>query len=178
MVGTWFILLPFFDRGLAAFFFLLFQEMRYGMARVFVTRCFNFSTAFTVDWLTCIHLWKQDLSEVLVLDEIWNSQLFSSAYIFNSQTWISTRILRVCKREFRALHVLFRHVRSHRICWNFFPTNCVLRFLCHFSSDLSHILPVWRKSVVYQLYTFLCITVKGQGHIWLVSSPWQGDNLL
>ena len=101
MVGTWFILLPFFDRGLAAFFFLLFQEMRYGMARVFVTRCFNFSTAFTVDWL--IHLREQDLSEVLVLDEISNSQLFSSAYIFNSQTWISTRILRVCKREFRAL---------------------------------------------------------------------------
>ena len=70
------------------------------------------------------------------------------------------------------VHVLFRHVRSHWICWKFFPTNwtIVLRFLCHFSSDLSHILPVWRKSVVYQLYTFLRMTVKGQGvHIWLVS---------
>ena len=106
MVGTWFILLPFFDRRLAAFFFLLFQEMRYGMARVFVTRCFNFSTAFTVDWL--IHLWEQDLSKILVLDEKSNSQLFSSANIFNSQTWISTRILRVCKREFRALMAVFQ----------------------------------------------------------------------
>ena len=133
------------------------------------------------------------------------------------------------------VHVLFRHVRSHWICWNFFPTNCVLQFLSHFSLDLSHILPVWRKSVVYQLYIFLRMTVKDQGHIcavigkrflpmghfqllsmilkfsmghflsfyidfdgpfsklmglwrmapcllnywiWLVSSPWQGDNLL
>ena len=32
-----------------------------------------------------------------------SSQLFSSAYIFNPQNGISTRILRVCKREFRAL---------------------------------------------------------------------------
>ena len=67
--------------------------------RVCVMRCFDFSTAFTVDLLK--HLWDQD--QDLVLDEISNSQLFSSAYIFNSQNWISTRILRVCKHEFRAL---------------------------------------------------------------------------
>ena len=34
---------------------------------------------------------------------ILNSQLFSSANIFNSQNWILTRILRVYKRQFRAL---------------------------------------------------------------------------
>ena len=55
--------------------------------------------AVTVDWLK--HLWDQDRD--LVLAEISNSQLFSSAYIFNSQNWISARILRVSKREFRAL---------------------------------------------------------------------------
>ena len=55
--------------------------------------------SFTVDLLK--HLWDQDRD--LVLDEILNSQLFSSACIFNSQNWISTRILRVCKHEFRAL---------------------------------------------------------------------------
>ena len=38
-----------------------------------------------------------------------------------------------------------------------------------------HILPVWRQSVVYKLYTFLGMTVKGQGHIWLVNSPWDLD---
>ena len=90
-----------------AFFFLSFKEIHYffrhcrHMARqqVCVTRRFDFSTAFTVDLLK--HLWDQDRD--LVLDEISNSQLFSSAYIFNSQNWISTRILRVCKHEFRAL---------------------------------------------------------------------------
>ena len=69
--------------------------------RVCVTRCFDFSTAFTVDLLK--HLSDQDRD--LVWDEISNSQLFSSAFIFNSQNWISTRILRVCKHEFRALIV-------------------------------------------------------------------------
>ena len=71
------------------------------MARqgVCFTRRFDFSTAFTVDLLK--HLWDQDWN--LVSDELSNSQLFSSAYIFNSQNWISTRILRVCKHEFRAL---------------------------------------------------------------------------
>ena len=101
---------PFLRQRTCSILLSLFQEMRYGMARVFVTRCFNFSTAFTEDWL--IHLWEQDLSEVLVLDEISNSQLFSSAYIFNSQTWISTRILRVCKREFRALESNIHHVTA------------------------------------------------------------------
>ena len=39
----------------------------------------------------------------LVSAKISNWQLISSAYIFNSQNWISARILRVCKHEFRAL---------------------------------------------------------------------------
>ena len=51
---------------------------------------------FTVDLLK--HLWDQVGD--LVLDEISNSQLLSSAYIFNSQNWISTRILRVCSMNF------------------------------------------------------------------------------
>ena len=89
------------------FFLLLFKEMCYffrhhchmARQRVCVMRRFDFSTAFTVDSLK--HLWDQDRD--FVLYEISNSQLFSSAYILNSQNWISTRILRVCKREFRAL---------------------------------------------------------------------------
>ena len=67
--------------------------------QVCITRRFDFSNAFTVDWLK--HLWGQDWD--LVLAEISNSQLFSSAYIFNSQNWISARILRVSKLVFRAL---------------------------------------------------------------------------
>ena len=90
-----------------AFFFPSFKEIHHffrhcrhmARQRVCVTRRFDISTAFTVDLLK--HLWDQDRD--LVLDEISNSQLFSSAYIFNSQNWISTRILRVCKHEFRAL---------------------------------------------------------------------------
>ena len=90
-----------------AFFFPSFKEIHYffrhcrhmARQRVCVTRRFDFSTAFTVDLMK--HLWDQDWD--LVLDEISNSQLFSSAYIFNSQNWISTCILRVCKHEFRAL---------------------------------------------------------------------------
>ena len=90
-----------------AFSFPFFKEIHYffrhcrhmARQRVCITRRFDFSTAFTVDLLN--HLWDQDRD--LVLDEKSNSQLFSSAYIFNSQNWISTRILRVCKHEFRAL---------------------------------------------------------------------------
>ena len=102
-----------------AFFLLLFKEMCYffrhrcHMARqqVCVMRRFDFSTAFTVDSLK--HLWDQDRD--LVLYEISNSQLFSSAYILNSQNWISTRILRVCKREFRALNLSFTRTHQHSI---------------------------------------------------------------
>ena len=90
-----------------AFFYPSFKEMHYffrhcrhmARQRVCITRRFDFSTAFTVDLLK--NLWDQD--RYLVLDEISTSQLFSSAFIFNSQNWISTRILRVCKHEFRAL---------------------------------------------------------------------------
>ena len=102
---------PFGEDLLASAFFFpsfkdrntfFFRHWRH-MARkgVCVTRRFDFSTAFTVDLLK--HLWDQDWDLVLDLDEISNSQLFLSAYIFNSQNWISTRILRVCKYEFRAL---------------------------------------------------------------------------
>ena len=114
---------PFLRQRTCSILLSLFQEMRYGMARVFVTRCFNFSTAFTEDWL--IHLWEQDLSEVVVLDEISNSQLFSSAYIFNSQTWISTRILRVCKREFRALLSTFYAPEGNLRASGFFLCRCL-----------------------------------------------------
>ena len=90
-----------------AFFFPSFKEIHYffchchhmARQRVCVTRRFDFSTAFTVDLLK--HPWDQDRD--LVGDEISNSQFFSCAFIFNSQNWISTRILRVCKHEFRAL---------------------------------------------------------------------------
>ena len=62
-------------------------------------------------------LWDQDRS--LVLAEILHSQLFSSAHIFNSQNWISARILRVCKHEFRALlsdnQTFFTNVRQKNV---------------------------------------------------------------
>ena len=47
--------------------------------------------------------------------KILNSQLFLSANIFNSQNWISTRILRVCKCKFRVL--IF--TRQNRRKWHF-----------------------------------------------------------
>ena len=76
-----------------AFFFPSFKELYYFLhhchhmarQRVCVTRRFDFYIAFTVDLLK--HLWDQD--RYLVLHEISNSQLFSSAYIFNSQNWIN-----------------------------------------------------------------------------------------
>ena len=110
-----------------AFFFPSFKEIHYffrhcrhmARQRVCVTRRFDFSTAFTVDLLK--HLWDQDRD--LVLDEISNSQLFSSAYIFNSQNWILTRILRVCKHEFRALGYL-----SMQISWKVM-ISCVITTL-------------------------------------------------
>ena len=71
-------------------------------------------------------LWDQDrifehpsvlqfclVSAKISATKISNSQLFSSAYIFNSQNWISTRILRVCKCEFRALN---KHSFNLLIC--------------------------------------------------------------
>ena len=93
-----------------AFFFPSFKEIHYffhhcrhmARQRVCVTRRLDFSTAFTVDLLK--HLWDQDRD--LVSDEISNSQLFSSAYIFNSQNLISTRILRVYKHEFQVVVIL------------------------------------------------------------------------
>ena len=68
------------DLQAPAFFFPSIKEMHYffrhcrHMARqwVCVTKRFDFSTAFTVDLLK--HLWDQDRD--LVLDEIFNSQLF------------------------------------------------------------------------------------------------------
>ena len=85
--------------------------------RVCVTRRFDFSTAFTVDLLK--HLWDQDRDSVL--DEISSSQLFSSAYIFNSQNWISTRILRVCKHEFWALQIWPKHLYACARPWELHP---------------------------------------------------------
>ena len=95
-----------------AFFFPSFKEIHYffhhcrhmARQRVCVTRRFHFSTAFTVDLLK--HLWDQDRD--LVWDEISYSQLFLSAFIFNSQNWISTRILQVCKHELSPERATYR----------------------------------------------------------------------
>ena len=109
------------DLLVPAFFFPSFKEIHYffrhchHMARqqVCVTRRFDFSTAFTVDLLK--HLWDQIRD--FVLDEISNSELFSSAYIkyfqlaklnFNShfaslQAWISSPgqcLCRVWQKDF------------------------------------------------------------------------------
>ena len=79
----------------------------------------------------------------------WNIELatFLSAYIFNSQNWISARILRVSKREFRALHSsgLKAFRKKFHYCWfhskvNFFRRFWCLFGLCHFWHILVQIL--------------------------------------
>ena len=108
---------------------ILFRHCRHmARQRVCVTRRFDFSTAFTVDLLK--HLWYHDRD--LVQDEISNSQLYSSAYIFNLQNWISTRILGVCKHEFRALNKTKEVFVLHKFLfrWNYLHShNIIVLFL-------------------------------------------------
>ena len=51
------------------------------------------------------------------------------------------KVCRQSRKTFLLLYCLFFLIS---FLFYFFPTICVLRFLCHFSSDLSHIWPVGR----------------------------------
>ena len=53
------------------------------------------------------------------------------------------KVCRQSRKTFLLLYCLFFLI-SLFLLFYFFPTICVLRFLCHFSSDLSHNWPVGR----------------------------------
>ena len=111
-----------------------------------ITLVYDSESVFWGAWF-CFHcillkrLWDQDRS--LVLAEILNSQLFSSAHMFNSQNWNSARILRVCKHEFRALTTpnLYRVRNYHLLICQY----------CHYDAVRSEIHDVsvwWRHATM------------------------------
>ena len=53
-------------------------------------------------------------------------------------------IFKVCRQSRKTFLLLYCLFFLISFLFYFFPTICVLRFLCHFSSDLSHIWPVGR----------------------------------
>ena len=88
---------------------------------------------------------------------------------FNTICMIKIVIIKVCRQSpktFLLLCCLFFLVYFFFFFY-FFPTICVLRFLWHFSSDLSNIWPVERYTLVEQLYTFLGAKVKVTRWHWM-----------
>ena len=53
-------------------------------------------------------------------------------------------VIKVCRQRRKTFLLLYCLFFVIFFLFFFFSTNCVLRFLCHFSSDLSHIWPVGR----------------------------------
>ena len=78
--------------------------------------------------------------------EYWNAgRILFPRHWFQIDILNFSKIIKVCRQRrktFLLLYCLFFVI--YFFLFFFFPTNCVLRFLCHFSSDFSHIWPVGR----------------------------------
>ena len=69
-------------------------------------------------------------------------------YIYVTDIYVTymsvTHIIKVCRQRRKTFLLLYCLFFVIFFLFFFFSTKCVLRFLCHFSSDLSHIWPVGR----------------------------------